>query len=139
MEPDERMELAVKVAAKLSPEERRKVAERILEVGDGPAMNAQARLLALYAAAEKAVGCKVDGTRRASSVMIRRFCAWRLQEEGFIPSDISRAMSLNHATIYHYVRQMQACFELPFYYHRDLEMYTRFIEELETNVEQVRK
>ena len=47
-------------------------------------------------------------------------------------------MSLNHATIYHYVRQMQACFELPFYYHRDLEMYTRFIEELE-HVEQVRE
>ena len=75
MEPDERMELAVRVAAKLSPEDRRKVAERILEVGDGPVMNAQARLLPLYAAAEKAVGCKVDGTRRASSVMIRRFCA----------------------------------------------------------------
>lgn len=125
METNERMELVVRTAAKLSPEDR-------------PERNAKARLMDLTVVAEVAVGCKVDGTRRASSVMIRRFCAWRMREEGFIPTDIARAMGVNHAAVYYYIRQMETCFELPVYYHRDIEMYTKFIEELEAH-EQVRE
>lgn len=130
MEPIERMELVVRTASKLSQEDRIKVAERILETGDSPEKSAVARSMELCTAAEQVVGCKVDGTRRASSVMIRRFVAWRMRTEGFILMDIARALNVNHATVYHYLRQMQTCFELPFYYHRDIEMYTRFEERL---------
>ena len=130
MEPNERMELVVRTASKLSQEDRIKVAERILDTGDAPAGKAAARCIELCTVAEQVVGCKVDGTRRASSVMIRRFVAWRMRTEGFILMDIARALNVNHATVYHYLRQMQTCFELPFYYHRDIEMYTRFEERL---------
>ena len=81
-------------------------------------------------AAERVVGVHVDGTRRASSVMIRRFCAYRLREEGHFIVDIGQTIGVNHATVCHYVRQMNACFELPFYYARDLELYTQFMEEI---------
>lgn len=131
MEANERIELVVRTAAKLAPEERRRAAELILETQDGPQAPATARWLVLCAAAERAVGCRVDGTRRASSVMIRRFAAWRMREEGFAIVDVARAMNLNHATVYNYLRQMETCFELPVYYHRDVEAYARFVEEVD--------
>lgn len=131
MEANERIELVVRTAAKLAPEERRRAAELILETQDGPQAPATARWLVLCAAAERAVGCRVDGTRRASSVMIRRFAAWRMKEEGFAIVDIARAMNLNHATVYNYLRQMETCFELPVYYHRDVEAYAMFVEEVD--------
>ena len=131
MEANERIELVVRTAAKLAPEERRRAAELILETQDGPKAPATARWLVLCAAAERAVGCRVDGTRRASSVMIRRFAAWRMKEEGFAITDVARAMGLNHATVYNYLRQMETCFELPVYYHRDVEAYARFVEEVD--------
>ena len=130
MEPTERMELVVRTAAKLSPEDRIKVAERIIESPGDEHPDTQARYLELIRAAERVVGMKVDGTRRASSVMIRRFCAFRLREEGHFVVDIGKTIGVNHATVCHYVRQMEACFELPFYYHRDLELYTQFMEEI---------
>lgn len=138
MDNIERIEYVVRTAAKLTPEDRRRAAELILDTQDSTERSAAARWLELCAVAERAVGCRVDGTRRASSVMVRRFGAWRMREEGFIPTDIARAMALNHATIYHYIRQMETCFQLPVYYHRDIELYTRFIEELEEH-EQVRE
>ena len=110
MEPNERMELVVRTASKLSQEDRIKVAERILDTGEAPAGKAAARCIELCTVAEQVVGCKVDGTRRASSVMIRRFVAWRMRTEGFILMDIARALNVNHATVYHYLRQMQTCF-----------------------------
>ena len=131
MEANERRELVVRTAAKLAPEERRRAAELILETQDGPQAPATARWIVLCAAAERAVGCRVDGTRRASSVMIRRFAAWRMKEEGFAITDVARAMGLNHATVYNYLRQMETCFELPVYYHRDVEAYARFVEEVD--------
>ena len=139
METEERMELVVRTASKLSHEDRIRVAEMILESPCKEHPDTGARYLELIRAAERAVGCKVDGTRRASSVMIRRFCAYRLREEGHYIVDIGQTIGVNHATVCHYVRQMEACFEFPFYYHRDLEMYHRFMEELEDHVEQVRQ
>ena len=139
MDTNERIELVVRTAAKLSKEDRERAAELILETGEGPGPKAAARWLTIRLAAELAVGCRVDGTRRASSVTVRRFAAWRMRQEGFIPTDIARAMGVNHATVYHYIRQMETCFELPVYYHRDIEMYTKFIAELEEHDEQVRE
>ena len=130
MEPVERMELVVRTAAKLSHEDRIRVAEMILESPCKEHPDTGARYLELIRAAERVVGCKVDGTRRASSVMIRRFCAYRLREEGHYIMDIGKTLGVNHATVCHYIRQMKACFELPFYYARDLELYTQFEEEL---------
>ena len=130
MEPVERMELVVRTAAKLSPEDRINVAERIIESPGCEHPDTRARYLELIRAAERVVGVHVDGTRRASSVMIRRFCAYRLREEGHFIVDIGRTLGVNHATVCHYIRQMKACFELPFYYARDLELYTQFMEEI---------
>ncbi len=130
MEPVERMELVVRTAAKLSPEDRIKVAEQIIESPGCEHPDTKARYLELIRAAERVVGVHVDGTRRASSVMIRRFCAYRLREEGHFIVDIGQTIGVNHATVCHYVRQMKACFELPFYYARDLELYTQFMEEI---------
>lgn len=130
MEPVERMELVVRTAAKLSPEDRIKVAEQIIESPGNEHPDTKARYLELIRAAERVVGVHVDGTRRASSVMIRRFCAYRLREEGHYIVDIGQTIGVNHATVCHYVRQMKACFELPFYYARDLELYTQFMEEI---------
>lgn len=139
METEERMELVVRTAAKLSHDDRVRVAEMILESPGCGHPDTKARYLELILAAERAVGCKVDGTRRASSVMIRRFCAYRLRDEGHYIVDIGQTIGVNHATVCHYVRQMETCFELPVYYHRDIEMYTKFIEELEEHDEQVRE
>ena len=130
MDPAERMDLVVRTAAKLSPEDRIKVAERIIESPGCEHPDTRARYLELIRAAERVVGVHVDGTRRASSVMIRRFCAYRLREEGHFIVDIGQTIGVNHATVCHYVRQMNACFELPFYYARDLELYTQFMEEI---------
>ena len=130
MDPAERMDLVVRTAAKLSPEDRAAVAERIIESPGCEHPDTRARYLELIRAAERVVGVHVDGTRRASSVMIRRFCAYRLREEGHFIVDIGRTLGVNHATVCHYIRQMNACFELPFYYARDLELYTQFMEEI---------
>ena len=130
MDPAERMDLVVRTAAKLSPEDRAAVAERIIESPGCEHPDTRARYLELIRAAERVVGVHVDGTRRASSVMIRRFCAYRLREEGHFIVDIGQTIGVNHATVCHYVRQMKACFELPFYYARDLELYTQFMEEI---------
>ena len=130
MDPAERMDLVVRTAAKLSPEDRAAVAERIIESPGCEHPDTKARYLELIRAAERVVGVHVDGTRRASSVMIRRFCAYRLREEGHFIVDIGQTIGVNHATVCHYVRQMKACFELPFYYARDLELYTQFMEEI---------
>ena len=130
MDPADRMDLVVRTAAKLSPEDRAAVAERIIESPGCEHPDTRARYLELIRAAERVVGVHVDGTRRASSVMIRRFCAYRLREEGHFIVDIGQTIGVNHATVCHYVRQMKACFELPFYYARDLELYTQFMEEI---------
>ena len=52
MDSNQRSELIVRTAAKLSPEDRVRVAERILDVKDEPVLNAYHRCADLVAIAE---------------------------------------------------------------------------------------
>lgn len=130
MESSERMELVVRTAAKLSPEDRRRVAELILEQDGQPAKDTVERFPAMLEAAEEAVGFTMDRSRDARSVMIRRFIAYRMREEGAYVSDIAQAVGVNHSTVSHYIKLMKACFQFPVFYAKDLELYMRFINNI---------
>ena len=139
MEPEERMELAVRTAAKLSPEDRHRVAERILDVKDEPVFNAGDRYGALVSVAEGVLGCALDGTRRRSSVLIRRFVSWRMRQEGYTYYDIAAAMGVDHSTVHHNVRVMRDEFDMPSVFRNDIGLYHQFNETLDSHVEQVRE
>jgi hypothetical protein len=139
MEPEKRMELVVRTAAKLSPEDRHRVAERILDVQDEHALNAGDRCKAIVSAAERVIGCELDGTRSLSSVTIRRFVSWRMRQEGYTFYDIAGAIGVDHSTVHHYVRTMREEFELPSVFRNDLGLYHQFNEMLDKDVEQVRQ
>lgn len=126
MSDDERIELVVRTASKLTQEDRELVAERILE--ETPIRKTEERFSQLLGIAEEVTGHTMRKTRDRQDVAIRRIVAYRMKEEGFRVSDIARTMGYNHSTILHYFSQMRDCFELPVYYHNDIELYTRFIE-----------
>lgn len=129
------MELAVRTAAKLSPEDRHRVAERILDVKDEPVLNAGDRCAALVAVAEQVLGCGLDDTRKESSVRIRRFVAWRMRQEGYTFNDIAKPMGVDHSTVHHYVKVMRDEFEMPSVFRNDIGMYHTFNETINSNVE----
>ena len=139
MDAQERMELAVRTAAKLSPEDRHRVAERILDVKDEPVLDAGERCAALVSVAEQALGCTMDRSRSATSVAIRRFVSWRMRQDGYSFNDIARAMGVNHSTVHYYVRMMRDEFEMPSVFRNDVGLYHKFNEMLDNNVEQVRE
>lgn len=112
------------------------LAQKIASIRDEVPKDTEFRFCELVIDAEHVVGCRVDGTRRAASVMIRRFVAYRMRQEGFTIMDISRTMKVNHATVFHYVKQMQTSFDLPVYYARDLEMYHKFEDRINEQVRQ---
>ena len=135
MDNSQRSELIVRTAAKLPPEDRQRVAERILDVKDEHVCNARDRYETLVKAAEATLGCKIDQTRKASSVTIRRFVSWRMREEKYTFYDIARAMGVDHSTVHHYVRMMRDEFDLPSIFRNDLGLYQSFND----HVEQVRQ
>ena len=138
MDNEERIELAVRTAAKLPREDRITVAQRILETDDPVTGRARARAIVLTKAAERAVGERLDASRNRSFVNIRRFVSWRMREEGFLFTDIARALGRDHATVHHYIKDMRDVFSLPIYYHREIEQYNLFTEYAD-ETEQVRE
>lgn len=137
MTEEERMEMIVRTASRLGPESRATLAERILGQ-EGRAYEGTAhRYAVLLQAAEQAVGCTMDRSRKAESVMIRRFVAYRMRQDGAFVTDIADAMGVDHSTVTHYVRQMKDCFAFPVFYSRDLELYMTFNDIVEN--EQVRE
>ena len=135
MDSKQRSELIVRTAAKLPPEDRQRVAERILDVKDEPVLNAYQRCADLVAIAEQVVGDVLDNTRKYNSVTIRRFVSWRMRQEGYTFYDIARALDVDHSTVHHYVRCMKEELDLPSVFRNDLGLYHIFNE----NVEQVRQ
>jgi len=134
MTENERINRIVSMAAKFTQEERLDLAQKIASIRDEVPRDTYVRYQDLILDAEHVIGCRVDGTRRAASVMIRRFVAFRMRQEGFAIMDISRTMKVNHATVFHYVKQMQTCFDLPVYYARDLELYHKFEDQIDEQV-----
>ena len=138
MDNEERIELAVRTAAKLPREDRITVAQRILETDDPVTGRDRARAIVLTKAAEMAVGERLDASRNRTSVNIRRFVSWKMRQEGFLFTDIARALGRDHATVHHYIKDMRDVFSLPIYYHREIEQYNLFTEYAD-ETEQVRE
>ena len=138
MDNEERIELAVRTAAKLPREDRITVAQRILETDDPVTGRDRARAIVLTKAAEMAVGERLDASRNRTSVNIRRFVSWKMRQEGFLFMDIARAIGKDHATVHHYIKDMRDVFSLPIYYHREIEQYNLFTEYAD-ETEQVRE
>ena len=122
MDSNQRSELIVRTAAKLSPEDRVRVAERILETQD----TSKVRYETLVKAAEATLGRKMDGSRKAASVTIRRFVAWKMRQEGYTFYEIAGAMGVDHSTVHHYIRVMREELELPSVFRNDIELYHVF-------------
>ena len=135
MDNSQRSELIVRTAAKLPPEDRHRVAERILDVKDEPVLNSYHRCADLLAIAEQVVGDVLDNTRKYNSVTIRRFVSWRMRQEGYTFYDIARALDVDHSTVHHYVRCMKEELDLPSVFRNDLGLYQSFND----HVEQVRQ
>lgn len=89
---------------------------------------------AIVAAAELAVGAKMDGTRHADSVMIRRFVAFRMRHDGHTLVEISKAMGVDHSTVSHYVRTMKEELDLPNVFRRDIELFDNFNKILDEQI-----
>lgn len=86
------------------------------------------RYAVLLAIAEGVFGHKmIPKKRSAEDVMIRRFVAYKLHEEGYSYHSIGYAMGLNHATIVYLVRQMGDYFSIPSMYREEIEKYKDFV------------
>ena len=133
MNSEERADLIVRSAEKLTSDERADLLERISAIRDREAATAYAHLVP---AAEKAVGATMLRTRDSRSVMIRRFVALRMRKDGYSIHEIAGAMGIDHSTVSHYIRTMKAAFELPNVFRNDIQLYHDF-----TNIanEQVRE
>lgn len=138
MDSNKRADLIFRNAAKLSYEERADVARRILEDAPAPRATAEERYGALLCIAEMVVGKQMTQSRNLYDVMIRRFVAYRLRNEGYVFTDIARAMGKHYTTVMHYVRIMRDCFDEPIFYASDINLYMSFDEavgEAEEHVE----
>lgn len=137
MDSSQRTELIVRNAAKLTKDERISLARRLIEQPETiPQVQAERRFSFLLPIAEEVVGKKMERRRNTEDVLIRQFIAYKMRDEGLHVSDIARAMGIHHATVFHYVKQMQTCFDLPVYYARDLEMYHKFEDRINEQVRQ---
>lgn len=87
---------------------------------------AEGKYVDLVTAAEMAVGAKMDGTRHADSVTIRRFVAYRMRKDGHSLMEIAKTMGVDHSTVSHYVKTMREEFELPTVFRNDIELYDNF-------------
>lgn len=94
---------------------------------DAEIISIDARYEALLKIAEDLFDYKMKTSRRdARDVMIRRFIAYKLREEGYSFAAIGHAIGKNHATVFHLVSQMKDYFALPNLYKEDIRKYLRF-------------
>lgn len=117
-------------AARLSLEEKKTIAERIMAQEPTGMPSAADRYIDLVSAAEHTVGASLDSSRCMTSVMIRRFVAYRMHKEGYRYMDIAAAMGIHHSTVIHHVHAMQDCFDMPLVFADDLNLYMRFTDKL---------
>lgn len=91
-----------------------------------PVILIEDRYQQLLEAAESTFGRKMQKGRDIDDVMMRRFIAYKLREDGYTYSQISRVMGKNHSTIIHLIYQMEDYFELPKMYKEDIKKYFKF-------------
>lgn len=124
------MDRILMATARLSTKERVAVAERILTQGASRRPSAGDRYVDLVSAAERVIGTPLDDSRCRSSVMIRRFVAFRMHKEGYPYMDIASAMGIHHSTVIHHVHIMQDYFDMPLVFADELYSYMQFTEKL---------
>ena len=94
---------------------------------DAKVISVDSRYEALLQIAEDLFDYKMKTSRRdAEDVMIRRFIAYRLRQEGFSFEAIGHAIGKNHSTVFHLVKQMEDYFSLPALYKQDIKKYLEF-------------
>lgn len=127
METGERIRLIARAASRLSAEDRMEVARKIMQQ-DGRTASVQDDFHHLLASAEKAVGRRMDMTRRHESVLIREFVAYRMRKDGHYLADIAEAVGVDHSTVSHYIRRMDDRFAVPAFYAGELALFDLFNE-----------
>ena len=86
------------------------------------------RYAEVLAAAERAVGVKMNPGRDAVTTTVRSFVAYRLHKEGYSYNDIGRMMGRDHSTVVHLVERKENALSVPGAYKSETEMFNRFEE-----------
>ena len=80
----------------------------------------------LISIAEDVTGHRLDNTRNDADTLVRKFVAYRLDEEGYGRSEAGRAMGKHHATVTNLYQKMNDILYLPKLYSREFELYREF-------------
>ena len=86
------------------------------------------RYAEVLAAAEEAVGVKMNPGRNAMTTTVRSFVAYRLHKEGYSYTDIGRMMGRDHSSVIHLVERKENALSVPGAYKKETEMFNRFNE-----------
>jgi len=89
------------------------------------------RYAEVLAAAEEAVGIKMNPGRNAITTTVRSFVAYQLHKEGYSYTDIGRMMGRDHSSVIHLVERKENALSVPGAYKAEAAMYERFIKLLE--------
>lgn len=84
------------------------------------------RCAELTALAEEVTGHRLDLSRSAESMVIRKFVAYRATTEGYGRSEIGRAIRKDHATVLNLYQKMNDILALPNFYKEEVQMYREF-------------
>ena len=82
----------------------------------------------VLAAAEEAVGVKLNPGRDAVTTTVRSFVAYQLHKEGYSYTDIGRMMGRDHSSVIHLVERKENALSVPGAYKQETEMFRRFVE-----------
>jgi len=89
------------------------------------------RYAEVLAAAEEAVGVKMNPGRNATTTTVRSFVAYKLHKEGYSYTDIGRMMGRDHSSVIHLVERKENALSVPGAYKAEAAMFVRFIKLLE--------
>lgn len=122
-------EALLKMIRALSSSDKKELIELLhglLAIDNFPVVLIEDRYKQLLEAAESTFGRKMQKGRNINDVMMRRFIAYKLREDGYTYSQISRVMGKDHSTIIHLIYQMEDYFSLPEMYKEDIKKYLKF-------------
>jgi len=105
----------------------REVLRRLRERYNCPTPIAE-RYAEVLAAAEQAVGVKLNEGRDSVATTIRSFVAYQLHKEEYSYTDIGRMMGRNHASVMHLVERKENALSVPGAYKAETEMFRKFEE-----------
>jgi hypothetical protein len=80
----------------------------------------------LISVAEEVTGHRMDDTRSDANALVRKFVAYRLDEEGYGRSETGKAMKKDHSTVTNLYQKMNDILSLPKLYSREVALYREF-------------